>query len=94
MLRKHVVEVIYPKNAITAKHKDLLETILVPFSIMSRIMLVGQRALTIAIEAANGPLVYSLFFVLFGCKLLFGFEDLKVSEHARCLEGCLEIQSA
>ena len=35
-----VVEVIYPTNAITAKHKNYPETLLMP-SVMSRIMFVG-----------------------------------------------------
>ena len=50
------MEVIYPINAITAK-QNLLETLIMPFSIMSRIMFVGQNAMTIASEAANWPLV-------------------------------------
>ena len=49
------MEVTYLTNAITAKQKNELETLLMPFSIMSRIMIIGSFALTIASEAANGP---------------------------------------
>ena len=49
------MEVIYLTNAITAKQKNELETLLMPFPIMSRKMFVGQCALIIAGEAENGP---------------------------------------
>ena len=56
------MEVMYSINAITAKQKNQLETLLMPLSIMSRIMFVGQSALIIASEAANGPLVIHIYF--------------------------------
>ena len=49
------MDVIYPTNAIAANQKNQLKTLLMTFSIMSRIMFVGQSALIIAREAANGP---------------------------------------
>ena len=55
------MEVIYPTNSITAKQKNQLETLLMTFSIMCRIMVVGQNALIIAIEIANGLLIVSHF---------------------------------
>ena len=48
---------IYRINAITAKQKNLLEALLMPFSIMAKIMFVGQSTLIIASKASNGPLV-------------------------------------
>ena len=51
------MEVIYPTISITAKQKSYLETLLIPFSIISRIVFVGQSAFIIASEAAYGPLV-------------------------------------
>ena len=42
------MEVIYPINAMTARQKNELETLLMPYLIMYRIKFVGQSALTIA----------------------------------------------
>ena len=36
------MEVIYPTNTMTAKQKNKLETLLMPFSIMYRIMFIEQ----------------------------------------------------
>ena len=51
------MEVINPTISITAKQKSYIETLLITFSIISRIVFVGQSVLIIASEAANGPLV-------------------------------------
>ena len=50
------MEVIY---LITAKQKNKLETLPIPFSIKSRIMFIGC-VLNIACKAANGPLCMQL----------------------------------
>ena len=47
------MEVILSKNLITARQKNLLKILLMKFS-MSRIVYIGQNALTIASKAANG----------------------------------------
>ena len=47
------MEVILSKKFITAKQKNLLKILLMKFS-MSRIVYIGQNALTIASKAANG----------------------------------------
>ena len=39
------MEVIYPTSEIIAKQKNQLETLLTPFSIMSKIMFAGQKCL-------------------------------------------------
>ena len=41
------MEVIYPTISITAKQKSFIETLLITFSIISRIMFVGQSVLII-----------------------------------------------
>ena len=56
------MEVIYQTISITAKQKSFIETLLITFSIISRIVFVGQSALIIASEAANGPLVFFFLF--------------------------------
>ena len=55
------MEVIYQTISITAKQKSFIETLLITFSIISRIVFVGQSVLIIASKAANGPLVFFLF---------------------------------
>ena len=52
------MEIIYP----TISKKSLIETLLITFSIISRIVFVGQSVLIIASETANGPLVLYIIF--------------------------------
>ena len=62
MLRKPCCGSHLSSNFNHCQAEELIETLLITFSIISRIVFVEHNVLIIASEAANGPLVYIIGF--------------------------------